>query len=292
MTLLTGRHCYNALNPLHSMIYFAPEAEAEFHSLGLSRGSMSYFAGRSAAMGRVGAGTVAATFYNFSPALIARYLPRAWDLATPDAVLAARLRAVEAAQQRTLGAETMAGAEVREAAELALRAAEACTAAGRPLYAAHAELPVPTEPHLALWHAITLLREHRGDGHLAALLDAELDGLEALVTHTATGRGFLPAMARSTRGWSDEEWSAAEDRLRGRGLLDADGALTDAGRQVRQEIEDRTDRLAEAPYRHLGEAALARLGEIAARLSAVSAANGAFPEGVFAFSTTGARAAR
>lgn len=287
MTLLAGRRCYQALNSLHSMVYFAPEAEEQFHALGLSRGSMSYFAGRSAAMGAVGAGAVAATFYNFNPALVARHLPRAWEIASPQAVLAARLRAVEAAQLRTLGAETVAGAEVREAAELALRAVEACSPAGRPLFAAHADLPVPQEPHLALWHAATLLREHRGDGHIAALLDAELDGLEALVTHTTTGKGFVPAMAKHTRGWSDDEWSAAQERLRERGLLDADDALTAAGRQLRQDIEDRTDRLAGAPYRQLGEEALGRLSEIAARLSATSAANGAFPQEIFAASSAG-----
>ncbi|MFF7633087.1 hypothetical protein ACFZB9_08035 [Kitasatospora sp. NPDC008050] len=292
MTLVRSRPCYRKLEPLHSMLYFAPEAEAEFQTLGLSDAAMGYFASRSAAMGAVGAATVTAAFYNFNPALIARNLPRAWDITTPAAVLAARLRAVDAAQQRTLGAQTMAGPEVREAAELALRAAEACTPSGRPLYAAHAALPVPQEPHLALWHAITLLREHRGDGHLAALLDAELDGLEALVSYAATGQGFLPEMARRTRGWSEEEWSAAEERLRERGLLDADGALTEAGRQLRQDVEDRTDRLADAPYRRLGEDAVARLTEIAAQLSATSAANGAYPEGIFTPATAGAPGAR
>lgn len=125
MTLLAaGRHCHNVLNPLHSMIYFAPEAEAEFTALGLAPGTMSYFAGRAAAMGRVGPGVVAGTFYNYNKALISRHVPALWEIAAPEAVLAARLRAVAAAQQRTLGAELLASAELAEAAELALRAAE------------------------------------------------------------------------------------------------------------------------------------------------------------------------
>ncbi|MDH6145137.1 hypothetical protein P3T35_007188 [Kitasatospora sp. GP30] len=283
MTLLAaGRHCHNVLNPLHSMIYFAPEAEAEFTALGLAPGTMSYFAGRAAAMGRVGPGVVAGTFYNYNKALISRHVPALWEIAAPEAVLAARLRAVAAAQQRTLGAELLASAELAEAAELALRAAEGCTAPGRPLYAAHADQPVPDEPAPALWHAATLLREHRGDGHLAALLDAELDGLEALISHTATGKGFLPEAARATRGWSEDEWAGGEERLRSRGLLDGAGRLTEAGEQLRQQIEDRTDRLAASPYRALGEDGVARLTELAGKLTAVSLANGAFPAGVFA----------
>ena len=282
MTLLTGRKCHGALNPLHSLIYFAPEAEREFTAIGLEAGRMSYFAGRAAAMGAVGAGTVTATFYNFSPDLVARHLPRAWDLARPDDVLDARLRAVDGALRRVLGAEIAADPEVAEAAGLALLAVEACTAAGRPLYAAHAALPVPEQPHLALWHAVTLLREHRGDGHLAALTSAGLDGPEALITHTATGRGFTTAFARASRGWTDQQWDGASERLAERGLLAADGTLTARGEELRREVEEVTDRLAEAPYRLLGEEGVQRLTLIGGRLTGTALANGAFPPGVFA----------
>jgi hypothetical protein len=282
MTLLTSRKCHGALNPLHSLIYFAPEAEREFTAIGLETGRMSYFAGRAAAMGAVGAGTVTATFYNFSPDLVARHLPRAWELASPADVLDARLRAVDGALRRVLGGEIAADPEVAEAAGLALLAVEACTAAGRPLYAAHAGLPVPEQPHLALWHAITLLREHRGDGHLAALTAAGLDGPEALITHTATGRGFTTAFARASRGWTDPQWDEASERLAERGLLAADGALTPQGEELRREVEDVTDRLAEAPYRLLGEEGVQRLTLIGGRLTGTALANGAFPPGVFA----------
>ena len=137
--------------------------------LGVRKGRGAYFASRSAPMGRVGAGTVAATFYVFNPTLVAHFIPAAWEAAGPEDVVAARYRGVSAAWRRLLGEETLASAEVAEAAELARTAAAGCTVAGRPLYAGHADLAWPDEPHLVLFHALTLLREHRGDGHVAAL---------------------------------------------------------------------------------------------------------------------------
>ncbi|MGA8117655.1 MAG: hypothetical protein WCA46_28795 [Actinocatenispora sp.] len=282
MTPQTGRRCHNALNPLHSLSYFAPEMEKELTSVGLRPGRMCYFANRSAAMGAVGPGVVTATFYNFKPALVAKHIPRAWTLAAPADVLAARLRAVDAALRRLLGEQVVTGPEVAEAAALAQRATQGCDPAARPVYAGHAELPWPSEPHLVLWHAITLLREYRGDGHFAALLSAGLDGLDALVTHIATGKAFTREFALSSRGWTDEEWDAAERRLRERGLLDEDGGLTEEGRALRGRVEDDTDRLAAAPYESLGADDVARLTELGAELSRTAVGNGAFPAGVFA----------
>ncbi|MYV89244.1 hypothetical protein [Streptomyces sp. SID1034] len=276
-----GRRCHDSLNPLHSQIYFAPEAEREFTAVGLEPGRMSYFAGRAAAMGSVGAGVVAATFYNFSPTLVARHLPRAWELASPEAVLGARLATADASLRRLLGEGIADDPDVAAAAELAATAAEACGVSGRPLYASHAALPRPERPHLALWHSITLLREHRGDGHLVALAAAELDGLEALVSHTATGNGFTVEFACASRGWSKADWEAAQARLADRGLLDAEGALTPRGVELRREVEEMTDRLAAAPYAHLGEPGIERLTEIGGRLTGQALSAGAFPPGVF-----------
>lgn len=281
MTLLAGRKCFRILEPLHSMIYFAPETQARLAATGLENSRMCYFAGRAAAMGPVGAAVVTGAFYNFSPSLVGRHIPRAWTMAAPEAVTAARLSAVDDVQRRLLG-DAVTSPELAEAAGLALRAAEACTPGGRLLYAAHAQLARPEEPHLAFWHAVTLLREYRGDGHLAVLLSAELDGLEALITHTATGKGFLPDFARASRGWSEQEWDAAVVRLRDRGLLDADGGLTPAGLDLRRHIEAETDRLGRAPYEHLGEEGTTRLMEIAQGLTMRALVAGAFPEGVFA----------
>jgi hypothetical protein len=271
---------HRAVDPLHSLSYFAPETEQKLTEAGLRPGRMCYFAGRSAAMGAVGASVGAATFYNFNPRLIERHIPRAWTLASPQAVLAARLAAVDLALRRLLGDQVIGSAEVTEAADLARTATEACRPEGRPLFAAHAELDWPEEDHLRLWHAITLLREHRGDGHLAALLRQNLTGIEAIVTHTATGRGFVEAAAKALRGWSDEEWSAAVDRLRKRGVLDESG-LTERGKALRERIEADTDEMAQDPWQHLGEAKSQRLTELGKFLSGLVAGNGAFPPGLF-----------
>lgn len=273
---------HRALDPLHAMIYFAPETEEKLTATGLRPGRMCYFAGRSAAFGAIGAGGVAATFYNFNPELVARHIPRAWTLATPADVLAARLEAADVVLRRLLGDEAVASAELAEAAELAREAADGCVPDGRPLYASHADLPYPAEPHLALWHAITLLREFRGDGHIAALVQQGLGGLGALITHTATGKGFQAAAARLTRGWSDEQWDAEVAALAERGLLDAEGELTDKGRALRDDVERGTNLAAAGPWAHLGADKTERLHDLGRELSRAVVAAGAFPSGVFA----------
>ncbi|MGW1161314.1 SCO6745 family protein [Streptomyces sp. NPDC002519] len=272
-----ARRCHNLINPFHSMHYFSPDLQREMTALGVDHQRAAYFAVRAAAMGAVGAGVVTAAFYNFSPELVARHVPAVWKTASPAAVLAARARGVDATLRRLLGEEAVAAEEMAEAAELALCAAEACTRHARPLYAAHADLPVPKEPHLAFWHATTLLREHRGDGHLTVLLGAELDPVEALVTHSATGKGMSPKWVLATRGWGRADWDAACGRLRERGLLGVDGELTEAGTALRGDIEAETDRLDRAPYEHLGAAGVARLTELAGALLTRAHQAGAFP---------------
>jgi hypothetical protein len=277
-----------SIDVVHSMTYFVPETEEHLVAAGLRPGRMCYFAGRAAPMGAVGPGVVAATFYNFNPELVARHLPRAWTLATPEAVVAARFRSVDAALRRVLGEETATGPEIAEAAALARTASEACTPEGRALYAGHADLDWPGEPLLDLWHGVSLLREHRGDAHVAALLGAGLSGLEALVTHTATGRGFTPQAAQLTRGWTEQQWAAAEDGLRERGLLDAEGGLTEEGAAQRAAVEDVTSRASTAPWEHLGTVGGARLAAIGTALTRTIQGAGVFPAGTF--SATAGRA--
>ena len=221
---------HRAVEPLHAHIYFAPELEERLTGLGLKAGPDGLLRRPGRPDGPVGAGVVTATFYNFSPSLVAHMIPRAWTLASPEQVLAARLDAARASLTRLLGGPEAAA--VPEVAELAGLLREACTVLtpeGRPLYAGHADLPWPEEPLLELWHGATLLREHRGDGHIAALLHAGLTGLEALITHTATGRGFTEPAAKATRGWREEEWAAGCAALAERGLLD-DAGLTAEGK--------------------------------------------------------------
>ena len=270
----------SAFDSLHAFVYFVPEADAALTGIGLRPGRMPYFASRAAAMGAVGPEVVAATFYNFNPEVVARVIPRAWTLATPEQVLDARLDAVDKALTRLLG-DHVKSDEVAEAAELAREASRGCTGEGRPLYAAHAGLAWPGEPHLVLWHAITLLREYRGDGHIAALVLNGLNGLEALLTHVATGRGFATDAAKLTRGWSDEQWTAAEAALTARGIFDAEGGLTEAGAAVRAAVEVATESAAQGPWRHLGAERTARLEDLCRGLSRRIVEAGAFPEGVF-----------
>jgi hypothetical protein len=272
-----GRRCHNVLNSLHATSYFAPEPGAELAALGITHPRAVNFAVRAAALGPVGAGAVTATFYNYKHELVARHVPAVWAIASPADVLAARARGVDAALRRLLGEETVTSPEMAEAAKLALRATEACSRSARPLYSAHADLPVPEEPHLAYFHATTLLREHRGDGHLAVLMASGLDGLEAVVTHTATGKGMTPKWVFATRGWTQEDWDAARERLRGRGLLDGAGELTAEGVALRDRIEAETDRLDRAPYEHLGADGVARLTELGAGFARTALAAGAFP---------------
>ncbi|MEU3428344.1 SCO6745 family protein [Streptomyces gardneri] len=255
---------WHLLEPLHALLYYAPEAFDEAAALGYDTAERwpSYFAWRSAPLGAAGPVEVTSAFYSFSPGMVARYVPDAGEsaTATPADVLAARLRAVDRTYRAVLGEDTVKSPELAEAAALARRAAEAAGTQGRPLAAANAALPWPEAPHLVLWQAATILREHRGDGHLAALLVAGLDPVEALVSFAAVGAA--PEAVFESRGWSAAEWSAARARLAARGVLGADGAVTEEGRALRAQVESRTDELAAAPWDALGPDGTARLAEL------------------------------
>ncbi|HUB42712.1 MAG TPA: hypothetical protein VMA72_27990 [Streptosporangiaceae bacterium] len=270
VTPRTARLTFRTAEPIHGMIYFTPHRAAAYAQVGITHQRTGYFASRSAALGPVSAETVIATFFNFSPAIVGRAIPAVWDVASPADVLAARLDAVDRSlRQAWPGA--IASPQVREAAGIARRAAEraATRPQGRPLFAAHAGLPWPNAPHLVLWQALTLLREYRGDGHVALLLTEGLDGLGALVTHAAAGTLAAESL-RTSRAWSEQEWAAGVERLHNDGWL-ADGtelALSEAGQRRRQSIEERTDQLAVYPYEAIGEDGCARLRELTTPLSA------------------------
>ncbi|GGT04276.1 hypothetical protein GCM10010156_72650 [Planobispora rosea] len=256
-----ARQAWRRLEPLHAMVYFVPEAAERYAALGLDTHA-GYFASRSAAFGAASPELVIATFYNFCPALVRRALPAAWGVATPEKVLQARYDAAEAALRRG-GIHELPG--LSETAALARRAADrACEhPQGRPLFAAHAALPWPSDdPLMELWHAQTLLREFRGDGHVATLLAEGVGPLEALVLHGATGAGMPVVFLKISRAWPEEEWLTTEERLRERGLLAGD-ELSAEGRALRQRIEERTDELALPAYAALSDDELARLAELA-----------------------------
>jgi hypothetical protein len=258
-----ARKAHRTIEPLHTLCYFAPEMNDAYSAAGAKGTMRAYFAVRSAPLGNTPLEVVVATFFNFAPSLVAKAIPSVWQTTTPEAMLAARYEGVDAAYRRILGEEVLASDDMAEAAALAREATTALSGLGRALYAGHAALPWPDAPHLQLFHAQTLLREHRGDGHVAALTLAGLDAVGALVTHLATGSDDAARqLVRSTRGWSDEEWDAGESRVRERGLVE-DGTLTESGRALRETIEAQTDEAASAPYAHLGEERVERLRNLA-----------------------------
>ncbi|MHB8329948.1 MAG: SCO6745 family protein [Acidimicrobiales bacterium] len=274
---------WRLLEPVHAVTYFAPESAEQYKAVGLKGFWMGYFAGRAAAMGAVGPGPVSALFFGFAPALVRRALPDAWDFASPSDVLAARLQGARLALRR-VGAVTAAAparsgpAEERmnEALGSLRQVTDALDLSGRPLAAGLADLEWPLDPEGGWWHAATLLREHRGDGHVALLTAAGLDGCQSHVSLVATG-----AVPRSTlqpnRGWTDDEWLAAEDALRERGWIDASGGLTDLGRTERQAIEAATDRLAAGPWEALGASRCTALAAVLGPMATAVVEAGAVP---------------
>lgn len=265
-----ARGLWYTLEPLHGMIYFVPEAPEAYAARGVADPGDGYFASRSAPLGRVPAETVVACFYNFCPDLVRHAIPAVWEVTTPQALVEARQQAADKALRRAFGEALGSPALAKAAALLRVAAEAACLQPeGRPLFSAYAPLPWPDEPHSVLFHAQTLLREFRGDGHLAALLIEGLSGLEALILHAATGEVSLRFL-RASRGWPDEIWEAAVDLLRTKGLLTNDDglSLSDSGKEMRQRIEDRTDAASLPAYSALGRADAERLLELGAPLAA------------------------
>jgi hypothetical protein len=260
---LLARKAHRTLEPLHVIAYFAPEPGERYATLGVKGGMRGYFASRAAPLGLAPVEVVVATFFNFCPDLVAKAIPSVWEATTPEAIIEARYAATSDAYRRILGDDVLASEEMAEAAALAREATTALRIEGRPLYAANAGLAWPEPAHQQLFHAQTLLREYRGDGHIAALVLAGLDAAEALVTYVPLGEGMSEAMIRGTRGWSDEAWEAAVARAQERGLLDADRGLTTAGAALRQQIEDQTDAADVAAYLQLGSERTERLRTLA-----------------------------
>ena len=270
-----ARRLWRLLEPYHALTYFAPESRRAFGAAGLRGFWMGYFAGRSAPMGPVGPALVTATFFNFAPAMVARSIPDAWSFATPASVLDARLAAIDETLGRLLG-PTVGDRTVARAADLAVAAVGEADGAGRPLFAANAALGAPGPAHLALWWAATCLREHRGDGHVAAATLAGLDGCEVHVTLVAAG-ALTRQVLQPNRGWTDDEWDGAVERLRLRGWLDAEGGLTGPGRRARARLEEDTDRLAAAPWRRLGRQAAEELAGLLEPVAGAVLAAGEIP---------------
>ena len=277
MDPVVSRQCWRATEPVHAQVYFAPEPKEELAALGhdlMANPAAGYFVPRSAAFGAVGPGAVVASFFSFAPSVVELGLRDAWVPATPAQVVEARWRGAERALRRMCVA-LLDQPELAEAVDLARRAAEGCSPDGRPLYAAHADLDWPDSLPLQLFHAVTLLREYRGDGHIAVLVAEGVSGLESAVLHVAQGDAWTREPLRKRRGWSPEQWDAAVERLRARGWLDESERFTEQGAAARAHVEARTDALALPAWERLGEQDCTRLRALVRPLStAIVAAGG------------------
>lgn len=268
-----ARRLFDRLEPVHAVTYFAPESRAALGELGYRGFWSGYFAARSAPLGPVPPEVVTALFYNFSPRQVHKALPAAWEIAAPAAVLAARQDAAVATLRRYGMTDDQT---VRTAADLAEIAARSAPMHGRALFAANAALPWPEEPVAKLWHATTLLREQRGDGHVAVLAAHGIGGRESNVLHAVAGRVPREMIAPS-RDYDEDDWQEQLDELAARGLVDAGGSLTAAGADLKAQIEDSTDRLALRAFDALDDRQLGTLFAALTPLTRLVVAGGDVP---------------
>ena len=286
----TARVMWTLFEPIHAVTYFAPEARAAFEEAGLRGFWRGYFAGRAAPLGPAGAAVVTASFFNFAPAFVARAIPAVWDLTAPEDALATRLAGAQAALSTLLAGHEE---EAAAAADLLWLAIGELDFSGRVLAAANAALPVPDGESAGrgsagrgsagrgsaglaqLWQAATVLREHRGDGHFAALAAADIDGCEAVAL-----RGCMDLRREDlqpVRGWTDEQWDNALAGLADRGWVGPDGRLTNAGHAAHDAVESATDWAAARPWARLSPETTAGIAEALLPLARACAAIQPYP---------------
>jgi len=255
-----ARHLWTIFEPLHAVTYFTEEGKDAFQAAGFRGFWRGYFAGRSAPLGLAPASVTTALYGNFAPQMVERAIPSIWDLASPETALDARLTGSVGALTRLFG-----DLPVDEAASLLRAVAEAAPTSGRALGAANAALPWPDEPVGVLWHAATVLRELRGDGHLTGQLAVGLGGIDTIVLRC--GHDMPRDLMQFARGWTDDEWADSVTRLQERGLLGEDERITDDGLDAMALAEEITDRLAQEPWDRAGAEVTARFVEVGTPLS-------------------------
>lgn len=240
---------FELIEPI-AAVTFSDAVNEAFLARGMRNYWDGYFAGRSAPLGLVPAEVVDAVFYNFAPGEVARHIPWVWGTITPEEAIVVRERASAAALRQRIG-KLAESSDLARVAELATRAAVSAPTEGRVLYAAHRALVVPEEPVARLWHAANLLREHRGDGHNAALVAHDIGRTEAHVL-MALSLGQKAEEFGRVSHLPSAQLAAVIDRLRVRGIVDVAGGFTAAGRHTRERIEALTDELAAPAYDVLG----------------------------------------
>jgi hypothetical protein len=264
----TARHMFELLEPICLVTFLADECNEEMAALGHRTYWDGYFASRAAPLGRVPAQVVHAAFYSFADGEVARHIPSAWETIPPQASAAARERGSTASLRRILGDELADSPGLARAADLTTKAATSAPTEGRVMYAGMRTLPVPSDPVARLWHSATMLREHRGDGHVAALVGARIGGTEAHVLSALEMGIHPPESFGRIHHLPKKQLAEVMDGLRERGLVDTDGRFTDAGRETKRRIEALTDELAVPPYDALSPA---ELDELIAELEPITA---------------------
>jgi hypothetical protein len=233
-----ARALWTLFEPIHAVTYFSPRAREALADVGLARYWDGYFAGRSAPLGALSAEPVTAMFSGFAPFLVDRALPAVWSVVTPAQVIEARYVGAEA----TLRAIIPDQSAIEAAAEALTPLTAGLDTVGRPLSAAYAALALESDPYRRLWQVAGTLREHRGDGHVAALVTLEISGITTLLLRS--GVDLDATSMQKARGWTDDEWAAEADRLVDRGLLTVDRRITPAGAELLDRAEQLTNRLA------------------------------------------------
>ncbi len=259
---------WRQLESYHDTTYFVQECRDAFKEVGIKGGWARYFAGRAAPMGAASAGAVTAAFYNFSPKMVSNSIPAAWEVATPAEFLQARLVGIDRAMGRLI-TPWIDTKELAETADAITEAVLSADPAGKVLFGANAGLEVPSDPHLKLFHAATLIREHRGDVHNSILLNNDISGSQAHVLMVALGHGTKEDVI-SMRGWNESEWASAKESLIERGLVATDSTATPLGKELRISIELQTELAAAKALNGLGtkraEAVLGQLVSIVDQL--------------------------
>jgi hypothetical protein len=268
-TATIARRMYELLEPICVVTYTGDECNQELAALGHRTYWDGYFASRAAPLGRVPAEVVHAAFYSFAEGEAARHIPSAWETIPPEASIAARERGSAAYLRRILGDKLTDSPGLVRAADLTTRAATSAPTEGRMMYAGMRTLPVPSDPVARLWHSATMLREHRCDGHIAALVCARIGGTESHVLGAIAAGIHPPESFGRIHHLPKKRLAEVVDGLRERGLIDSDGYFTDAGRETKQRIEALTDELAAPPYDALSPA---ELDELIAELEPITAA--------------------
>src|SRR6201995_6092656 len=268
ITATDARRMFELLEPICLVTFMADECNQEMAALGHRTYWDGYFASRAAPLGRVPAHVVHAAFYSFADGEAARHIPSAWETIPPEASIAARLRGSAASLRRILGDELASSPGLTRAADLTTKAATSPPTEGGMMGAGMRSVPVPSDPVARLWHSATMLREHRCDGHIAALVGERIGGTESHVLSALDMGIHPPESFGRVHHLPKKRLGEVMDGLRRRGVVAADGYFTDAGRATKHRIEDLTDELAAPPYEALSPA---ELDELIAELEPITA---------------------